>query len=300
MCERAQVSRVPALNMQCDIYYPLQILADIMAIIEKADPELRQANGALAGSLKQEDRVGAIVRFQQADVRIRTGRQGGRLGPPSGDPGQPGGIRPRAESPHVGRLVRVSRSAKPSQSSGGVTAPARRSGPVRYPAWAAISYISWSCWGWFPTGGYVELRKGSAPGSRVWSCWHSRWAPPGFPSWPASRGRRRWSYAKWTRSRPSLRQGAGFLRILFHHILVNSMTPLILQLTVIFAALVLAESVLSFIRLGPPLPTLNWGNMIATGGNYVREAPRMSLFSGIAIGGAGLGLNPLADGLRTR
>jgi peptide/nickel transport system permease protein len=81
---------------------------------------------------------------------------------------------------------------------------------------------------------------------------------------------------------------------------VNSMAPLILQLTVIFAALVLAESVLSFIRIGPPPPTLTWGNRIATGRNYVREAPRMSLFSGIAIGGAGLGLNPLGHGLRIR
>jgi len=66
--------------MQCDIYYPLQILADIMAIIEKADPELRQANAVLGGSLKQEDRVGAFVRFQMRMFDYVPGVKVGDLG----------------------------------------------------------------------------------------------------------------------------------------------------------------------------------------------------------------------------
>ena len=92
--------------------------------------------------------------------------------------------------------------------------------------------------------------------------------------------------------------GAGYVRVLFHHILLNSMAPLIVQLTFIFAVSVLAEAVLSFIGVGPPPPTPPWGNIIAEGRNYVREAPWISLFPGIAIAVTVLGLNLLGDGLR--
>ena len=96
----------------------------------------------------------------------------------------------------------------------------------------------------------------------------------------------------------ALAAGAGYLRILFRHILANSMAPLIVQLTFIFAVSVLAEAVLSFIGVGPPPPTPTWGNVIAEGRNYIREAPWISLFPGIAIGVTVLGLNLLGDGLR--
>ncbi len=92
--------------------------------------------------------------------------------------------------------------------------------------------------------------------------------------------------------------GAGYVRVLFRHILLNSMAPLIVQLTFIFAVSVLAEAVLSFIGVGPPPPTPTWGNIIAEGRNYVREAPWISLFPGVAIGLTVLGLNLLGDGLR--
>jgi peptide/nickel transport system permease protein len=92
--------------------------------------------------------------------------------------------------------------------------------------------------------------------------------------------------------------GAGSLRILFRHILTNSLAPLIVQLTFIFAVSVLAEAVLSFIGVGPPPPTPTWGNIIADGRNYIREAPWISLVPGVAIGLTVLGLNLLGDGLR--
>jgi len=92
--------------------------------------------------------------------------------------------------------------------------------------------------------------------------------------------------------------GAGYLRILLRHILTNSMAPLIVQLTFIFAVSVLAEAVLSFIGVGPPPPTPTWGNIIADGRNYIREAPWVSILPGIAIGITVLGLNLLGDGLR--
>jgi peptide/nickel transport system permease protein len=96
----------------------------------------------------------------------------------------------------------------------------------------------------------------------------------------------------------ALAAGAGYLRVLFRHILANSLAPLIVQLTFIFAVSVLAEAVLSFIGVGPPPPTPTWGNVIAEGRNYIREAPWISLFPGVAIAVTVLGLNLLGDGLR--
>lgn len=96
----------------------------------------------------------------------------------------------------------------------------------------------------------------------------------------------------------ALASGAGHLRILIRHVLVNSMAPLIVQLTFIFALAVLAEAVLSFIGVGPPPPTPTWGNIISEGRNYIREAPWICLYPGIAIAFTVLGLNLLGDGLR--
>ena len=86
--------------------------------------------------------------------------------------------------------------------------------------------------------------------------------------------------------------------IIWRHILPNSLAPLIVQLTFIFAYAILAESILSFLGVGPPPPTPSWGNMIAEGQAYLREAPLIALFPGIAIAVTAMGLNLLGDGLR--
>ena len=92
--------------------------------------------------------------------------------------------------------------------------------------------------------------------------------------------------------------GAGHGRILARHILPNSLAPLIVQLTFIFAYAVLAEAILSFLGMGPQPPIPTWGNIIAEGRNYMREAAWIALFPGIAIALTVLGLNLLGDGLR--
>jgi len=92
--------------------------------------------------------------------------------------------------------------------------------------------------------------------------------------------------------------GAGHGRILARHILPNSLTPLVVQCTYIFALSVLAEAVLSFIGVGPPPPTPSLGSIIADGRDYILEAPWISLYPGIAIAITVLGLNLLGDGLR--
>jgi peptide/nickel transport system permease protein len=86
--------------------------------------------------------------------------------------------------------------------------------------------------------------------------------------------------------------------IVWRHVLPNSMAPLLVQLTFIFAYAILAESILSFLGVGPPPPTPTWGNMIAEGKDYLREAPHICLFPGIAIAMTCLALNLLGDGLR--
>jgi peptide/nickel transport system permease protein len=92
--------------------------------------------------------------------------------------------------------------------------------------------------------------------------------------------------------------GAGHARILFRHILANSLAPLMVQLTFIFALAILAEAVLSFIGVGPPPPTPTFGNIIADGRNYIAEAPWITIWPGIAIMITVLGLNLMGDGLR--
>jgi peptide/nickel transport system permease protein len=92
--------------------------------------------------------------------------------------------------------------------------------------------------------------------------------------------------------------GAGHARILFHHILANSMAPLLVQLTFIFALAILAEAVLSFIGVGPPPPTPTFGGIIADGRNYIAEAPWVTIWPGLAIMLTVLGLNLMGDGLR--
>ncbi|WP_291298026.1 ABC transporter permease [Elioraea sp.] len=92
--------------------------------------------------------------------------------------------------------------------------------------------------------------------------------------------------------------GGRDLWIIWRHILPNSLAPLIVQLTFIFAYAVLAESILSFLGVGPPPPTPTWGNMIAEGKDYIREAWWIAMFPGLAIAITVLGLNMLGDGLR--
>ena len=92
--------------------------------------------------------------------------------------------------------------------------------------------------------------------------------------------------------------GAGHLRLVFRHILPNCLSPLLVQLTFIFAYAILAEAAMSFLGIGPPPPTPTWGAVIADGRSLIREAPWICLFPGVAISLTVLGLNLIGDGLR--
>jgi peptide/nickel transport system permease protein len=92
--------------------------------------------------------------------------------------------------------------------------------------------------------------------------------------------------------------GAGHWRILRTHVLPNAMAPLIVQLSFLFAYAVLTEATLSFLGLGAVPPTPTWGNIMAEGRQYMREAPWIITIPGILLMVTVMGLNLLGDGLR--
>ncbi|WP_419896831.1 ABC transporter permease [Roseomonas sp. USHLN139] len=92
--------------------------------------------------------------------------------------------------------------------------------------------------------------------------------------------------------------GAGHWRILRHHILPNAMAPMIVQLSFLFAYAVLSEATLSFLGLGAVPPTPTWGNIMAEGRDFMRDAPWIIAIPGVALMITVLGLNMLGDGLR--
>jgi peptide/nickel transport system permease protein len=92
--------------------------------------------------------------------------------------------------------------------------------------------------------------------------------------------------------------GAGHARILLVHVLANSMAPLVVRMTYVFAVAILNEAVLSFIGVGPPPPTPTFGAIIANGRDFIVAAPWITIAPGLAILVSVLGLNLLGDGLR--
>lgn len=86
-------------------------------------------------------------------------------------------------------------------------------------------------------------------------------------------------------------------RIIFRHILPNTISPVIVEATFGIAGAILAESSLSFLGLGPQdVPT--WGGMLNEGTDFLLFAPHVATFPGLAIAITVIGFNFLGDGLR--
>jgi len=92
--------------------------------------------------------------------------------------------------------------------------------------------------------------------------------------------------------------GAGVSRIIFVHVLPNIVGPIIVIATLSIAGAILSESSLSFLGLGVEPPTPTWGAMLNSGRQYIRIAPHLGIFPGLAITLTVLGFNLLGDGLR--
>ncbi|WP_448820398.1 nickel transporter permease [Cetobacterium sp.] len=92
--------------------------------------------------------------------------------------------------------------------------------------------------------------------------------------------------------------GAGDARIIFRHIIPNSLAPVIVQGTLGVANAILSTAGLSFIGLGIQPPAPEWGSMLSGGRQYLRYAWWVTTFPGVAIMITILSLNLLGDGLR--
>ena len=92
--------------------------------------------------------------------------------------------------------------------------------------------------------------------------------------------------------------GVKNLRIIVRHIFPNTLSPLIVQMTMGIGGSILMAAALGFLGLGAVPPTPEWGSMIGDGIPFLRQAPWMVFFPGIAIMISVLGFNLLGDGLR--
>lgn len=92
--------------------------------------------------------------------------------------------------------------------------------------------------------------------------------------------------------------GQSDLRIIVRHILPNATAPIIVQVSLSLAFAILAEAALSFFGLGTQPPDPSWGRMLSEGRAFLREAPWMGVFPGLAIMISVMGFNFLGDGLR--
>lgn len=92
--------------------------------------------------------------------------------------------------------------------------------------------------------------------------------------------------------------GSSSTYVLLRHVLLNILSPIIVQATFIFAYAMLAEAGLSFLGVGVDPSTPTWGIMINEGRQYIDQAPFLILFPGLAISFCVLSLQLIGDGLR--
>ncbi len=92
--------------------------------------------------------------------------------------------------------------------------------------------------------------------------------------------------------------GATNSRIMFRHVLPNTIAPIIVAVTLGIPRAILYEAGISFLGLGVTPPTPSWGLMIAEAIRYLRSYPYMLLFPAIALSITVLAFNFLGDGLR--
>lgn len=93
-------------------------------------------------------------------------------------------------------------------------------------------------------------------------------------------------------------QGASSTRIIWLHIMPNTLSPLLVQATFVFAEAIISEAALSFLGAGIPAPEPSWGNILQAGKLVIYKAWWMVVVPAVFIVLAVLSLNLLGDGLR--
>ncbi len=92
--------------------------------------------------------------------------------------------------------------------------------------------------------------------------------------------------------------GAGDMRIIFRHLLPNSIGPIIIQATLRIGSSILLAATLSFLGLGAQPPTPEWGSMLSAARNYIWTAPHLAIVPGMAITVTVISVNLIGDALR--
>lgn len=92
--------------------------------------------------------------------------------------------------------------------------------------------------------------------------------------------------------------GTRNLRIMLRHVYPNAMSPIIVQCTMSISQLILQAAGLSFLGMGMQPPSPEWGALLNSARDFMRTAPHLMLFPGIAIVLAALAFNLVGDGLR--
>jgi peptide/nickel transport system permease protein len=92
--------------------------------------------------------------------------------------------------------------------------------------------------------------------------------------------------------------GVSDARIIFKHLLPNTIAPIIVSSTLGVANAITSEAYVSFLGLGVQTPTASWGNMLDSAVKYLQTAPWLWLFPGILIMLTVLCINFIGDGLR--
>ena len=87
-------------------------------------------------------------------------------------------------------------------------------------------------------------------------------------------------------------------KVILRHIIPNCLSPIIVQCTLAVGNNIISASSLSFLGVGIPVPLPEWGAMLSDGRAYIRSAPWMCIFPGLAIMITVLALNLMGDGLR--
>jgi len=92
--------------------------------------------------------------------------------------------------------------------------------------------------------------------------------------------------------------GLSNIRIIYTQVLLNGLSPIIVQITVNLGHAIILAASLSFMGFGVPVPHPEWGALIATGRAFARTSPWLMTFPGLFIMATVLALNLLGDGLR--
>ncbi len=92
--------------------------------------------------------------------------------------------------------------------------------------------------------------------------------------------------------------GAADRRIIWRHLLPNSLTPIVVQGSLNVGGAIITEATLSFLGLGTQPPTPSWGSMLNAAQQYLTQAPWLSFWPGVAIAVTVFAINVAGDGLR--